>query len=264
MDEKLTDLGIDHVYVEHGGGHTFIPEESLRFLSDHLLFHLELARLWEHVVSTTRTLGATVVGQPTLLEVTVVLEVPLEAGMSFPAMHLDLSAMGLSSDLPLGDDGHGRHTANRTIVPSRSGRHNLPIMVETTEGEQYPFLAISLDVYPEDAAYLYRDQMGSRWEAKASPAGILDLTGSDVVHEGSYAQAITLPSGYVQYTCTNPDGFSTFGYTNLQFWIHPGISSTEKAMLALKATEGIQYLKLGYLTWGSHCSRTSGRWCPSA
>ena len=38
LDEKLTDLGIDHVYVKHSGGHDFIDEESLSFLSDYLLF----------------------------------------------------------------------------------------------------------------------------------------------------------------------------------------------------------------------------------
>lgn len=38
LDKKLTDLGIDHVYVEHNGGHDFMAEESLSFLSDYLLF----------------------------------------------------------------------------------------------------------------------------------------------------------------------------------------------------------------------------------
>jgi predicted esterase len=36
LDQKLTALGIEHVYVEHEEGHNFVPEESLQFLSDHL------------------------------------------------------------------------------------------------------------------------------------------------------------------------------------------------------------------------------------
>jgi hypothetical protein len=32
----MTDLGIDHVYVEHNGSHVFIAKESLSFLSDYL------------------------------------------------------------------------------------------------------------------------------------------------------------------------------------------------------------------------------------
>jgi S-formylglutathione hydrolase FrmB len=36
LDKLMTDLGIDHVYDEHGGGHDFIASKSLQFLSDHL------------------------------------------------------------------------------------------------------------------------------------------------------------------------------------------------------------------------------------
>ncbi|MBM3241434.1 hypothetical protein FJZ31_34570 [Candidatus Poribacteria bacterium] len=36
LDQALTELGIEHVYDEHNGGHEFIPEKSLQFLSEHL------------------------------------------------------------------------------------------------------------------------------------------------------------------------------------------------------------------------------------
>ena len=45
-----------------------------------------------------------------------------------------------------------------------------------------------------------------------------------------------MKAGYIvsfKYTFEDPDGFSTFGYTGLEFWIHPGTSLTEKAMLTL-------------------------------
>ena len=38
LDQKLTELGIDHEFVTHGGGHTFIAEESLQFMAKHLAF----------------------------------------------------------------------------------------------------------------------------------------------------------------------------------------------------------------------------------
>ena len=38
LDQKLTELGIDHEFVTHGDGHTFIAEESLRFMATHLAF----------------------------------------------------------------------------------------------------------------------------------------------------------------------------------------------------------------------------------
>jgi hypothetical protein len=36
FDKALTDAGIEHVYDEHGGGHIFVADKSLQFLSDHL------------------------------------------------------------------------------------------------------------------------------------------------------------------------------------------------------------------------------------
>ena len=38
LDQKLTELGIEHEFVTHGGGHTFIAEESLQFMAKHLAF----------------------------------------------------------------------------------------------------------------------------------------------------------------------------------------------------------------------------------
>ena len=38
LDQRLTELDIDHEFVTHGGGHTFIAEESLRFMVKHLAF----------------------------------------------------------------------------------------------------------------------------------------------------------------------------------------------------------------------------------
>jgi len=40
LAQKLTELGIDHEFVTHSGGHTFIAEESLRFMAKHLAFEL--------------------------------------------------------------------------------------------------------------------------------------------------------------------------------------------------------------------------------
>ena len=38
LDQKLTELGIEHEFATHGGGHTFIAEESLLFMAKHLAF----------------------------------------------------------------------------------------------------------------------------------------------------------------------------------------------------------------------------------
>ncbi len=36
LHRKMTELGINHAYEEHDGGHTFIPERAFQFLWDHL------------------------------------------------------------------------------------------------------------------------------------------------------------------------------------------------------------------------------------
>jgi len=38
LDKALKDLGIEHIYDEHAGGHDFIAEKSLQFMSEHLAF----------------------------------------------------------------------------------------------------------------------------------------------------------------------------------------------------------------------------------
>ena len=38
LDQRLTELDIDHEFVTHGRGHTFIAEESLQFMAKHLAF----------------------------------------------------------------------------------------------------------------------------------------------------------------------------------------------------------------------------------
>jgi hypothetical protein len=206
---------------------------------------MELEHLSEGLISVTETFGATWIGQPTPLEITVELAAPLESTELLQNMMLDLSSLGIPSDLPLEHAGEGRYTASTTVTPLWNGHYDLPLRVETTDGERYPFLTVPLGVYVEDE-YLYQDQIGERWEVKVPSTGTLDLAASDVVHGGSYAQAITLPSGYIRYTCMDPDGLPTFGYTHLEFWIHPGNSSTENARFGLMTTQGIQYLKLGY------------------
>ncbi len=54
LDQAMNDLGIDHVYVEHGGGHGPVPTEWLPFLSDHLLFELPITGVeWQSKLTIT-------------------------------------------------------------------------------------------------------------------------------------------------------------------------------------------------------------------
>ena len=251
FDQKLTEEGIDHEYVEHGGGHDFIHEESLGFLSDHLHPVREIARLREAVRATT-TPGAIVVDEPMSLEVVVTLSVAPEAIETVQKIVLDLSPLGISSQVPLEDAGGGRYTFSRIVTSLRHGRHELPLMMETgfawdIEGTRYALPPVELEVYlATDEHYVYQDAVEAGWEVKVFQAEV-DLEASQVVHEGSYAQAVTMlkSGGNIRYIFDDPEGFSTFGYTGLSFWINPGTSSTETAMLGVRTPEGSRTIKLG-------------------
>jgi hypothetical protein len=246
FDEKLTDLGIDHVYVEHPRLHAFVAGESLSFLSDHLHPLHEIARLREGV-SATIVPGAAVVDEAIPLEITLTLDVPPEADQALRRILLDLSSLGIPSQLPLEHAGGGTYTLRHTLTPLRNGRHHLPLIMETAfewdlEDARYPLVTADLDVYLGfDEYYVYEDQVGSGWEAKAR-AGEVDPTASDVVHGGIHAQAVTLQEsyGYAKYVSTDPEGFGTVGYTTLEFWVYPRTSFMDKARVGLVTTEGYQ------------------------
>jgi len=55
LDQAMNDLGIDHVYVEHGGGHGPLSSEWLPFLSDNLSFELPATTTvdWQGKLSIT-------------------------------------------------------------------------------------------------------------------------------------------------------------------------------------------------------------------
>ena len=222
FDEKLTDLGIEHVYVEHEGGHEFEWGESLLFFLDRLRFlPLEIPA----VVSATRTLDATAAGQPVLVEVNVGLDAPLETTGS--AMHLDLSGLGVSSLLPLDHTGGGHYLASATVTPVRNGQHTLPIRLETESGERYYVGGVALDVYPEDLR-MYEDGPGAGWSVNVSQAES-DPASTAFVRSGNTSHAILLQPGIfpgsVEYVFDDPAGVNLFGYTHLEFYINGGASS---------------------------------------
>ena len=253
FDEALTDLGVDHEFVIHGRGHVFVPEESLSFLSGHLHPLHEVARLRESARIDPTTLGTTSAGQATLLEAAVTLDLPPDVLGPLRGMTLDLSPLGIPSELPLEDVGGGRYLLRHTITPSRSGRYDLPLIMETAfawdiEDARYSLLTIDLVVYPPGDDYIYRDGLGSEWTVKVS-FGEHDPAGSDIVHSGSYAHEVVFRSaaGSIEYTFEDPNGFHTLGYTGLGFWINPGTSSTERTILGVATTDVSKTVTLGDL-----------------
>ena len=222
FDEKLTDLGIDHVYFEYEGGHERDWRETLVFFGNRLRF---LPPEFPSVVSVTRTLGVTVAGQPLPLEINVALDAPLETAGS--TMSLDLSVLGVSSLLPLNHTGEGHYTVHASVTPVRNGQHILLIRLETEDGARYHVGGVALDVYPGDSG-IYEDGPGAGWSVNVSQAES-DPASTAFVRSGSTSHAILLQPGIfpgsVEYVFDDPEGVNPFGYTHLEFYINGGESS---------------------------------------
>jgi hypothetical protein len=184
-----------------------------------------------HVVSATMTPGLALAGQPTPLEVTVVLDVPLEAS---ERMILDFSPVGIPPELPLDYAGEGRYTLSTTVTPLRKGQYSLLVLAETAEGDRKALAAFTLDVYPEGDLIIYEDGPGEGWTVE-DPHGKSDPMSTKFVRSGSFSHAFLLPRtpGNVQYVCDDPEGVHPFGY-NLQFYINGGQASGQDPTIAGK------------------------------
>ena len=232
FDKVLTDLGIDHVYLEHEGQHVPVrPNLSLPFLSDHLRF---VPVGTPAVVSATTTLGAAVAGRPTLLEVKVELDAPLETADTGRTMSLDLSGIGIPSELVLDHTGDGRYTGSATVTPLRNGQYGLPILLHNDKGEQYQFFRVTLDVYPDGDLILYEDKVGDGWTVKISGSPTSDLMSTTFVHSGSFSHAIKPFPGSILYRFEDPTGLDPFGYTHLEFYVNGGEASGQDPTIGVK------------------------------
>lgn len=198
---------------------------------------IDIERLQEGLLSTPETFGATWVGQSTTLNLTVELPLPLEETELMPRMSLDLSLLGIPSDLPLEHTGADRYTAGTTVTPLRHGRHGLPVLVETPEGDRYPLHRTTLTVYPEGDLTIYDDELAEGWTVEVPKAlANSDPASSAFVRTGSSSHAILLtPSfmpGELAYLFDDPEGIDPFGYTHLAFYIHGGGASGQDPEVA--------------------------------
>ena len=220
VNGKIYAIGGNDVYGTRGSLFSTVEKYDLAV-------GMEMERLSEGLISASEMFG-TWIGQPTLLDVTVVLDAPLETTESLRKMSLDLSPLGIPSGLPLEHVGDGRYTGSTAVTPLRNGHYDLPIMVETAEEERYAFLRVMLDVYPDGDLSIYEDGPSDGWTVEVTRAES-DPTSSRFVHSGSSSHAILLQTGVVpgtvKYVFDDPKGIDLFGYTHLELYIHGGDAS---------------------------------------
>jgi ligand-binding sensor domain-containing protein len=180
------------------------------------------------LTSATTTLGVTRVSQQTPLEVTIVLDTPLEAGKT---LRVNLAPIG--PDLSLEHAGEGRYTVSTTVTPLRNAHYNMPVLVQTAEGVRYRFFLATLDVYPAGDLIVYDDAPGEGWTVEGS-IGESDLTSDAFVRTGSCSHAIGPGTAMVKYVCDDPEGIGLFGYSHLEFYVNGGEGSGQNPIVVSK------------------------------
>ncbi|MBI2501700.1 MAG: T9SS type A sorting domain-containing protein [Candidatus Latescibacteria bacterium] len=248
LDEAMNERDIDHVYVEHEAGHLFSWKESLPFLS--VLLRPELVPLREHFLSAEIQLVPMVVGRPTPVKATLVLDAPLESVGAYQQLYLDLSApLGSTAEIPLQDEGDGRYTLNYTLTPLQVGQHTLPVVVKTSQGEQYKLIiSAAFSVFPAEDLLVLGDALATDWQAESTDgADLLRFVDTGPSYQGSSVSAFQVQLGKstgwsVKLVPDQP--VKVFGYTSLHFAFHPGDAKSGTTYLNINTHSGKTPVKL--------------------
>jgi len=102
---RLSELGIEHDYIEHDSGHSYIADDALLFMAGHLRYTPPGT---PQVVGAPTPLRPTLAGQATPIEVTVQVDAEVDEAAR---ILLELGALGIDAPpLPLapGSEGGGR------------------------------------------------------------------------------------------------------------------------------------------------------------
>lgn len=227
LSERMRELGIAHTFIEHSGGHAFLPEESLGFMSR--VFSGALPQ----VQSVTADLTI-VAGQP-VPEVTVVLAAPPEATGRYPELSLDLSSLGVSEPLPMHHDGSGRYTARPSLAPLGTGLHYLSVSMEEGTDTPFPLSQVRLTVWPVWPAgdlQVIADEVAEGWKTQVQMKVTLDPKATGQVFQGRSALAAQT-NGLWVIALSPAQPVSPLGYTALRFAFHPGDASGDALDVAI-------------------------------
>ena len=134
FSQALTGAGISHVFEEYDGDHTnrIVERMETKVLP---FFSVALMGDLPRVQSASVSSGTAVVGRPIPLEVSLMLDAPLEDTQK---MSLGLSTLGLTSDPPMQHDGAGGYTVSSSVTPDHTGRYLIPVMFEAGDGDRLP------------------------------------------------------------------------------------------------------------------------------
>jgi N-acetylneuraminic acid mutarotase len=172
--------------------------------------------------SVEADLATTVAGQPTPLQVTVVLGRPLEETETWQRLLLDLSPLGITDQLPLEHVGGGRYRLDDVVVPLLPGQHDLPILLESMTGVRHPYISVPIAVWPTMALSVFDEGLTGGGELSSRSVERLDPDQTEVVFAGSAACAVQGKKSSAGWTVGFPFAAAGLGYRFLRFAFHPG------------------------------------------
>lgn len=226
LDEALTSRGIEHVYLEHGGGHQILtdgPERWLGFLSDHLAREGGGARLpgvsFEQPPSVAMLAGET---RP--VDLRLELEPP-PSTLGLTRLEVDLSAVGGPAAAPVGDATAREQRIQLDVGPLANGLYRLPVRVTGDDGRAYLLFDIEVSAFPRSDLVILDEGVGSGWRVEgARGVEAVDAVAGEVAFAGQTAARIHGKKSFAGWSVPFAAGeaVSTFGYAALRFAFAPG------------------------------------------
>ena len=239
----LDELGLDHQFLVHPGGHSDNFEESIEeiilpFLAQSLQFDVQESA--SQLVSFGPAAVRGTPGVATDLSVHVELDAA-DQGPAPEGLSVDLSALGQATSAPLLDAGGGLFQARVAIVPSRPGRCDLPVIARSSDGVTRILWNIAVEVWPAADQQVLGEGLADGWDIDLYRAEVVDLAQGGVRRNGESAAHLQVSGGFAGWKVTLAPGtpVSTYGFTTLRLALRPAVPDPgNRPSLRLTAAPG--------------------------
>jgi S-formylglutathione hydrolase len=242
FSEALSEMGIEHDFQVHDGGHSDhfeanLEERALPFLAQTLAIQVQAAATELKAFAPVRI--STTPGTATAFDVTL----RLPRGEADPAAEiwLDLSALGDSTPVPMIHDSDGMYRAHLAVMPPRGGRYDVPVVARVADGDSRILWHMAVTAWPSTDLEILSEDVAEDWEIDVYRAEILDLAQSAVVHDGTQAAHFRVPGGFAGWKLklAAADPVLTSGYSALRFALRPVVPEPGRSpSLKLVVTPG--------------------------
>jgi len=210
LDRKLTEMGIEHTYIEHTGTHSSKVREALPLMLPHLRTLPSGVPDIDQLSPGSLTALA---GQPRdLNDLRITFAAPLEQGR----LSIDASALGDRAEISFQRTSATEQAGSESITPIYNGRFFLPIVLETDSGDAYVAHRLQVDVFPAQDAVLFANDLGPTWSLDANRR----VVPTPAAHDNRPGLAL-LSSGSWRVAFETDQPVHLFGYEGLRFAFHP-------------------------------------------